>query len=609
MTERVAERYERLERLGGSGPSRTWLARDHQNGTSVVLKELSVREAIGADAGAHSLDGDDFTKLVELFEREAQVLAHLDHPGIPRCLDHFREHDADGGVRLYTVQEYVPGESLDEQVRRGRRFTETEARTLALHLAGILGHLHEKSPPLVHRDVKPSNIVLGPDGAVHLVDFGSVRGSGARGDLDGKTIVGTYGYMPMEQYEARAVPASDVYALGMTLVFLLSGRAPTTLPRDGLELRFHDHVNVSKACERTLERMIAPAPNDRYPDGRALSEALRDEGSPAARARPGSAHGASLPNGVEGRAPLPASTKPVKVQPLRWFGVRGVDDPVRPRKHSRLALTVSWAIAFVLFGSLVSRAFLTSPPGALPEGVRAAPFGSEAPTQPALLEPVDGVVTFDLDHSMRYVPRGFPLGMSTGQRALPPLSSVPDETVRLPPTLEAPDVDVAFTFLTLGEGDDQRVTVAFVDDPARAELWVDLNNDEDLTNDGGPTFNEGDGPVLAAVVEPVVTTRRDDGTSVSRPYRMWIWFTRRSDGEVVGRFYAMHHYAAKVVVDEIAYSAVVFEAHDQDGDFDGVGVCIDLQVDRECDEEREMFGDGDLVTLGDHTTVRIAIRR
>ena len=105
------------------------------------------------------------------------------------------------------------------------------------------------------------------------------------GELDGKTIVGTYGYMPIEQYEARALPQSDLYALGMTLVYLLSHKEPTKITRQGMKLDFRSHMNVSEGFAQILERMIEPAPEDRYASAGELLDALDGGGSVVKRPR------------------------------------------------------------------------------------------------------------------------------------------------------------------------------------------------------------------------------------------------------------------------------------------------------------------------------------
>ncbi|HIN52020.1 MAG TPA: serine/threonine protein kinase [Gemmatimonadetes bacterium] len=269
----LKDRYELQDPLGGGSASTTYLAQDSELGARCVVKELSVGEVVRGDRGTHSFDADDFTKLIELFKREARVLAHLDHPGIPRFIDHFSVASEDD-TRLYTVQEYVQGETLEALVRNGRHFTEDEAVNICRRATAVLRYLHGRSPPLVHRDIKPSNVILDADGTVHLVDFGLVLNRVGGGELDGRTIVGTYGYMPIEQYEARAQPQSDFCALGMTLVYVLSHKEPTKISRRSMKLEFRSHVNVSEGFAQVLERMIEPAPEDRFASADELLDAL-----------------------------------------------------------------------------------------------------------------------------------------------------------------------------------------------------------------------------------------------------------------------------------------------------------------------------------------------
>ncbi len=297
----LRDRYRLGRRLGRNGASSTFVAEDLETGTTCVVKELSVGQVVREGSGALSYDGD-FTKLVDLFEREARVLANLEHPGIPRFIDHFRD-DFEGDTRLYTVQEFVEGRTLEELVQSGRHFTEDEAVRLCREVASILGFLHDRSPPLVHRDVKPSNIILGANDSVHLVDFGSVRNLKDADSADGKTIVGTYGYMPIEQYEARAVPQSDFYALGMTLVYLLSHRDPTSIPRTGMTLDFRSYVSVSERFSRLIAWMIAAAPEDRPPDAAAILDLLRPGMRQLPDLLPAAPTGAELATGRAIRAP------------------------------------------------------------------------------------------------------------------------------------------------------------------------------------------------------------------------------------------------------------------------------------------------------------------
>ena len=128
------------------------------------------------------------------------------------------------------VQTYVPGKSFQQIIDRGRTFTEPEVKQMGVILLKILSHLHSQNPPILHRDLKPSSIVLGSDKRPHLVDFGSVKMLKSMESVN-FTMVGTYGYMPPEQFSGRTVLASDLYSLGMTLIAMLTGKSPTELPR------------------------------------------------------------------------------------------------------------------------------------------------------------------------------------------------------------------------------------------------------------------------------------------------------------------------------------------------------------------------------------------
>ncbi|MCA9701371.1 MAG: protein kinase, partial [Myxococcales bacterium] len=182
-----------------------------------------------------------------------------------------------GGVTHYFMaQEFIPGGSLAQALERGDRFDEARCRALALDLLETLTYLHDLSPPVIHRDIKPGNLMLRPDGKCVLVDFDLVRDEARPGG--GSTMaIGTIGYAPLEQLMGRALPATDLYALGATLVALLSRREPADLFDPGSHrLDFSEHVNVSPGFAAILERLLAPAVDDRFTDARQVKAALRD---------------------------------------------------------------------------------------------------------------------------------------------------------------------------------------------------------------------------------------------------------------------------------------------------------------------------------------------
>ncbi|MEA5621783.1 serine/threonine-protein kinase [Nostoc sp. UHCC 0251] len=248
----LQDRYQIQRQLGNNGIRQTWLAKDLQasNGenSTVVVKLL----AFGG-----TVQWDD----LKLFEREAQILKQLNHPRIPQYIDYFCIDDRTLWFAL--IQEYIPGESLKDKLAVGKRFSEKRARKIAVEVLNILTYLHELNPGVLHRDIKPSNLIWGEDNRIYLVDFGAVQDKAAKEGVT-FTVVGTYGYAPMEQFGGRAVAASDLYALGATLIHLLTGTCPSDLPQQDLRLQFTDRVNLSPSFVSWLQKLIEPAPEQRF---------------------------------------------------------------------------------------------------------------------------------------------------------------------------------------------------------------------------------------------------------------------------------------------------------------------------------------------------------
>lgn len=258
------ERYEIRQQLGKKAGRRTLLAWDKQTQELVVIKLLTF---------GNDLEWDD----LKLFEREAKTLNSLYHPAIPRYLDYF-EVNSPNNKGFALVQSYIAANSLEEHLKAGRTFTETEVKEIAKYILGILTYLHQHQPPIVHRDIKPSNILLtnsftSGKGAVYLVDFGSVQTLAAR-ESGTITVVGTYGYMPPEQFGGRAVPASDLYSLGATLIYLVTGTHPADLPQTDLRIEFEQFVNISPGLSRWLQWLTEPSLNRRLSSAEAALTAL-----------------------------------------------------------------------------------------------------------------------------------------------------------------------------------------------------------------------------------------------------------------------------------------------------------------------------------------------
>ncbi|MBO4697559.1 MAG: protein kinase [Lachnospiraceae bacterium] len=180
---------------------------------------------------------------------EARILESLDHPGIPKVYASFEK---DGGH--YMIREFIEGKTLDEIVRAKGTLSESDIYAVTSELTGILKYLHHQTPPVIHRDIKPQNIVLAKDGSINLIDFGIARvhKSGQRQDT---SIVLTLDYAPPEQYGFdQSSPVTDIYSLGVVMLFLATGQAS----KPDLESEI-----ISPKLRNLIRRCIAFDPRDR----------------------------------------------------------------------------------------------------------------------------------------------------------------------------------------------------------------------------------------------------------------------------------------------------------------------------------------------------------
>jgi serine/threonine protein kinase len=320
-------RYVIMRPLGEGSQGTTFEAVDKREGRLVAVKRFSVR---GAKAW----------KDVELAEREARVLASLQHPQLPAYVEHF---DEDG--HLVLVMERIAGVSLLEFRRGGGRWQEADAIRFLEQASVVLGYLRGQTPPVIHRDLKPANILRRPDGSFAFVDFGAV--SNRLGTKGGSTVVGTFGYMAPEQFQGRATPASDVYAVGATVVWMLTGVEPEDLPHKGLAIDVPAALGprASPALVAVLAAMLEPDPEKRPTSiGPLLGgfEVRGKAGRPALPADPAPAPPAN--------PPVPQPEPKVQVGPVAVQG-RG-DFPADLLRTVRQFLPVFWIAVGVAWWAL-----------------------------------------------------------------------------------------------------------------------------------------------------------------------------------------------------------------------------------------------------------------
>lgn len=268
----ILQNHYRLTKvLGQGGFGRTYLAEDQSRFNELcVLKEYTPR--LTTD---YALE-----KSKELFQREGEVLYKIHHPQIPKFRGTFEQ-----GKRLFLVQDYAYGKSyramLQERRQEGRTFSESEIVEFLQQMLPVLAHIHEKG--IIHRDISPDNIIFREsDRLPVLIDFGAVKEKAAQLDTTGNippaTTVGKLGYAPPEQLQTGEVyPNSDIYALGVTAVVLMTGRKPQELlEQSSMTWRWELlPPTISLGIFNLLKKMMAPRPYNRYQSAIEVSQALR----------------------------------------------------------------------------------------------------------------------------------------------------------------------------------------------------------------------------------------------------------------------------------------------------------------------------------------------
>lgn len=260
----INNRYQIEKTLGQGGFGRTYLAFDAQRfGETCVLKEFvpATRKE------------DIISKSRELFEREAKVLYQIQHPQIPRFLAWLTDNQ-----RLFIVQEYIDGKTyaqiLSERIStKGQPFSETEVRAWLLDMLPVLQYIHESN--IIHRDISLDNVMLAHNQSKPvLIDFGVVKekltqilsheSSNQQYSIHG-SVVGKIGYSPPEQLRlGHCYPSSDIYALAVSALVLLTGRMPYLLVDSSLKWQWRSYANVSGSFASILEKMLAEVPIQRY---------------------------------------------------------------------------------------------------------------------------------------------------------------------------------------------------------------------------------------------------------------------------------------------------------------------------------------------------------
>jgi serine/threonine protein kinase len=355
-------------------------------------------------------------RLRRQFEREAQLLANLRHPALPRVIDHFDEQDG-----LYLVMDFVEGDDLWEMLKkRGAPFPATDVISWAGQLLDALGYLHAQSPPVIHRDIKPQNLKLTGDGRLILLDFGLAKGmsEGAPSIISSRTVMGfSLPYAPLEQIlqidensreqlsvlnsqEVERIrrtgtgQRSDIYSVGATLLHLLTAKVPNTSPTRAISIWSNraDPLDdtlaqgVPESLRTFIRRSMTLDPDLRFASAAEMREALRDATK--------TAEGGTVLMPTVLDSPSELKTRPLKdsqhketthVSPARASHPEHESRKGTGRRRLMLGFIVAFIAAFVAAAVYVTLPDNRSPNGnANPPALPTAPPSVTPATQPSV---------------------------------------------------------------------------------------------------------------------------------------------------------------------------------------------------------------------------------
>ncbi len=241
----IADKYKILDEIGRGGMSVVYLAMDKN-----LNKQWAIKEILKKGKGKN----DEI--IISSLLAEANMMKKLDHPALPRIVDII-----DNGITIYVVMDYIEGESLDKILEKEGPQPEELVIGWAKQICDVFSYLHSQKPPIIYRDMKPSNVMLKPEGNIKIIDFGIAREYKEQNFAD-TTVLGTKGYAPPEQSYGQTDARSDIFALGMTMHHLLTGVAPR--PGEAYMPVRQWNPELSEGIEAIIDKCVEPAAENRY---------------------------------------------------------------------------------------------------------------------------------------------------------------------------------------------------------------------------------------------------------------------------------------------------------------------------------------------------------
>ena len=255
----VDGKYRILREVGRGGASVVYLAIDERINKMWAIKEIRKDGVI------------DFEAVKQGLIVEAGLLIRLHHPHLPSIIDVIDLSDS-----FLIIMDYIEGETLQSVLQRSGAQPLEQVLEWGKQLCDVLGYLHSLQPPIIYRDMKPANIMLRPDGSVTLIDFGIAREFKDRNMIEDTTCLGTRGYAAPEQFGGRGQTdgRTDIYGLGATLYYLITGHNPADPPYEIKQLRYWDPKYTETGIEKLIVKCTQQDPRARYQNCSELLYAL-----------------------------------------------------------------------------------------------------------------------------------------------------------------------------------------------------------------------------------------------------------------------------------------------------------------------------------------------
>jgi serine/threonine protein kinase len=315
----IGGRYRVVKPLGGGGMKLVYLAEDLR---------LAARRCALAEVVDNFTNPNAQRQAIDAFEREADMLARLNNEHIPRVFDRFSEQN-----HHYLVMEFIDGSTLEDEMKQaGGKLAEDRVIDVALQILDTLTYLHGLEPPVIYRDLKPSNVMIVANGQAKLIDFGIARHFQP---LQNATMIGTQGYAPPEQYRGKVELRSDLYALGATMHHALSGRDPANEPPFSFPPLATLRPNLRPGLAALIDHALAYDVERRVPSAAEFGQRLMDIRDGVVRttvadtANPASIHAGGESMQAAGPHPRPAQAG-ARSQLRLPLGSAGAHPPVSP---------------------------------------------------------------------------------------------------------------------------------------------------------------------------------------------------------------------------------------------------------------------------------------